>query len=149
MRLLIQCVKEAQVVVEGALIGKIGKGILVFLGIHKDDTRQDCLYLKEKILALRIFKDKEEKMNLSLQEIGGEILIVSQFTLYADCTKGRRPSFTEAAPPKVAKDLYDYFIDEMKKAFPNLQTGLFGAHMEVKLVNDGPLTFLLETSKAN
>lgn len=145
MRLLVQHVKEAQVQVDGAVIGKIGKGLLAFIGVQHHDTLEDCLWLKEKLLNLRIFKDKDDKMNLSLLDVGGELLIVSQFTLYADCNKGRRPTFIHAAPPLIAEQFYERFIEETKKQVKTVQTGQFGAHMEVGLINDGPLTFMLES----
>ncbi|HSX03371.1 MAG TPA: D-aminoacyl-tRNA deacylase [Rhabdochlamydiaceae bacterium] len=147
MRILIQHVKEAQVKVDGAVVGKIGKGLLVFLGIHKDDTKEDCHWLKEKLIHLRIFIDANEKMNLSVQDVGGQLLIVSQFTLYAECAKGRRPSFDHSARPELAKQLYEHFIEELKKAVKAVQTGQFGAYMEVHLINDGPLTFLIDSKE--
>jgi D-aminoacyl-tRNA deacylase len=145
MRLLIQHVKEASVQVDGAIIGKIGKGLLVFLAVHTDDTIDDCLWLKDKLLHLRIFVDENDKMNLSIQDVVGELLIVSQFTLYADCMKGRRPSFVQSARPEAAKELYERFIEEMRGTVKTVQTGQFGAYMQVHLINDGPLTFLLDS----
>ena len=145
MRILIQEVKEAKVVVDDAIVSAIGKGLLVFLGVHKEDTFDDCLWLKEKLVNLRIFKDTNEKMNLSIQEVAGELLIVSQFTLYGDCIKGRRPSFDQSAKPEFAKELYERFISEVKTSIQNVQTGQFGAYMQVHLINDGPLTFWIDS----
>ena len=145
MRLLIQHVVEASVKVDGTVVGKIGKGLLVFLGVHKDDTVDDCLWLKEKLIHLRIFVDAHEKMNLSIQDVAGELLIVSQFTLYADCSQSRRPSFDQSARAELAKGLYDRFVEELKKSIKIVQTGQFGAHMQVHLINDGPLTFLVDS----
>jgi len=145
MRLLIQHVAEAEVQVDHLTVGKIGKGLLVFVGIHSEDTQEDCLWLKDKLINLRIFVDAHEKMNLSIQDIGGELLIVSQFTLYADCAKGRRPSFIQAAPPAVAEPLYNHFVDLLKGSVQIVQTGRFGAHMQVRLMNDGPLTFWIDS----
>ncbi len=145
MRLLIQHVKQAEVKVDGATVGKIAHGLLVFLGVHKEDTAEDCLWLKDKLLSLRIFIDQNDKMNLSIQDVKGELLIVSQFTLYADCIKGRRPSFDQSARPELARELYERFILEVSKEIRNVQTGRFGAHMEVSLTNDGPLTFSIDS----
>ncbi|MES2122518.1 MAG: D-aminoacyl-tRNA deacylase [Chlamydiota bacterium] len=145
MRLLIQHVKEAEVKIDGATVGKIGHGLLVFLGVHKEDTVEDCLWLKDKLLSLRIFMDQNAKMNLSVQDVKGELLIVSQFTLYADCVKGRRPSFDQSARPELARELYEHFIAEVSKEIQTVQTGQFGAHMEVRLINDGPLTFSIDS----
>ncbi len=145
MRLLVQHVKEAEVRVGSEVIGKIGKGLLVFLGVHQEDTLDDCLWLKDKLIHLRIFMDGHEKMNLSIQDVAGELLIVSQFTLYADCIKGRRPSFDQAAPSEIAQKLYDRFIEEVKQNIKTVQTGRFGAQMQVHLINDGPLTFLIDS----
>lgn len=147
MRLLIQHVTEAEVRVDDAPVGKIGKGLLIFLGVHKEDTVEDCLWLKDKLINLRIFVDANEKMNLSIQDVNGELLIVSQFTLYADCIKGRRPSFDQSARPELAKELYERFIAEAKASIQIVQTGQFGAHMQVRLINDGPLTFLIDSKQ--
>ena len=144
MRILLQRVKQADVQVEGVSIGKIGKGLLVFLGIHKEDTILLLDSLISKMTHLRIFSDKEGKMNRSLLDVQGDILVVSQFTLYGDCNQGRRPAFSLAADPVFAKNLYEEFILRLK-AYPlKVESGLFGAHMEVSLVNEGPVTFLLE-----
>ncbi len=147
MRLLIQHVSQAQVTVDHTIVGKIDKGLLVFLGVHKEDTVEDCLWLKDKLIHLRIFVDEQGKMNRSLQDVQGELLIVSQFTLYGDCNKGRRPSFDQSAKPELAKELYERFIMETKAQIHIVETGLFGAHMHVQLVNDGPLTFLIDSKQ--
>lgn len=143
MRLVLQRVKEALVAVDGKIIGRIGKGILVLLGIRKDDTADKIVPLVDKLIHLRIFDDEQGKMNLSVQDIGGEILIVSQFTLYGDCSKGRRPEYLDAAPASFAKPLYDQFVEEVRKQLSKVETGSFGSHMEVSLINDGPVTFIL------
>lgn len=148
MRAVIQRVKSAQVLVDGRLSGKIGKGLLVFVGVAKGDGENDLSYLTSKIPDLRIFEDQAEKFNLSLKEIGGEILVVSQFTLYGDCRKGRRPSFTEAEDPALARDLYERFVDRLRARDITVQTGEFQARMEVHLVNDGPVTLLLDSKRA-
>lgn len=147
MRLLIQHVQEAWVTVEEAVVGRIKKGLLVFLGVHREDTVEDCLWVKEKLIHQRIFLDADEKMNLSIQDVQGELLVVSQFTLYADCHKGRRPSFDQSARSELAKELYERFIQEVRLSVKTVQTGQFGAHMQVHLVNDGPLTFLIDSKK--
>jgi D-tyrosyl-tRNA(Tyr) deacylase len=144
MRLLIQRVLRAQVTVAGQVVGKIGAGALVFVGIHKNDTQEKANWLANKLVHLRFFADSAGKMNLSLLETNGSLLIVSQFTLYGNCSEGRRPDFFDSAPPDVAKPLYDHFINEVKKSIPALQTGTFGAMMDVDLTNDGPITLLLE-----
>ena len=145
MRLLIQRVKQAQVDVEGKAIGSIGAGALVFLGITHTDAPAQSSYLASKLLNLRMFHDAEQKMNLSLLDTRGSILIVSQFTLYADCSEGRRPSFTPAAPPSLAEPLYNHFIAEVRKSNLPVATGSFGANMQVSLLNDGPVTFLIDS----
>jgi D-tyrosyl-tRNA(Tyr) deacylase len=147
MRAVIQRVKSAEVWVDGRLTGKIGKGLLIFIGVAKGDGEDDLDYLASKIPNLRIFEDESEKFNLSLKEIGGELLVVSQFTLYGDLRKGRRPSFTEAEEPSIAKALYERFISELKSQGIPIQTGEFQAKMEVHLVNDGPVTLLLDSKK--
>lgn len=147
MRIVIQRVKSASVTVDNEIIGKIGKGILVLLGISVDDSEKDALYLLEKTLNLRIFEDYEDKMNLSLLDISGELLVVSQFTLYGDSRKGRRPSFIEAAPPEKANALYEYFVSEAKQKLLRVETGKFQAMMDVALINDGPVTILLDSNK--
>ena len=147
MRAVIQRVKSAEVWVDGRLTGKIGKGLLIFIGVAKGDGEDDLDYLASKIPNLRIFEDESEKFNLSLKEIGGELLVVSQFTLYGNLRKGRRPSFTEAEEPSIAKALYERFISELKSQGIPIQTGEFQAKMEVHLVNDGPVTLLLDSKK--
>ena len=144
MRLLIQRVKFASVEVEGRIIGEIERGLLVFLGIKETDDGSEIAWLANKLVGLRIFEDEADKMNLSVQEIGGEILLVSQFTLYADCSNGRRPGFTEAARPEKAEAMYEKFIIELEKLGMPPQTGKFQAKMQVRLENDGPVTMLLE-----
>jgi len=147
MKIIIQRVREAKVSVDGRVIGEIGKGMVVFLGIGKNDTTEDAQYLAEKILNLRIFDDENQKMNLSLSGIKGEIMIISEFTLYGDCLKGRRPDFVEAAPPDYAQELYGSFIELMKKSNLKIITGEFRAYMIVEIHNDGPATFILESKK--
>jgi D-tyrosyl-tRNA(Tyr) deacylase len=148
MRILLQRVKSARVEVEGSAPSAIGAGLLLFLGIGKGDSEREAEVLVEKIFRLRIFSDEEGKMNKSVVDIGGEILLVSQFTLYADCKKGNRPSFTDAAPPEEAHRLYEYMIRTLGKSTVEVKTGTFGAHMQVTLVNDGPVTILLDTEEA-
>jgi D-tyrosyl-tRNA(Tyr) deacylase len=142
---VIQRVKSAEVYVDGRLSGKIGNGLLVFVGVGRGDGENDVSYLTSKLPELRIFEDASGKFNLSLKERGGEILVVSQFTLYGDCRKGRRPSFTEAEEPAAAKNLYSRFIDKLRDQGIPVQTGEFQAKMEVHLVNDGPVTLLLDS----
>ena len=144
MRLCIQRVKKAEVVIDGEVFSSISQGLLAFLGIHKDDTKEMIPFLADKLAHLRMFPDQQEKMNLSLIDTQNEALIVSQFTLYGDLMTGRRPSFTESAAFKTAQPLYDFFVNELKSRVPSVKTGLFGAKMEVLLINDGPITFLLE-----
>ena len=147
MRAVIQRVKSAQVCVDGRVSGKIGKGLLVLLGVGKGDGAGDLSFLASKIPDLRIFEDDSGKFNLSLREIGGEILVVSQFTLFGDCRKGRRPSFTEAEEPSAARHLYEQFILRLKEQAVPVQTGEFQAKMEVHLINDGPVTLLLDSKQ--
>lgn len=144
MRLLVQRVKNAKVVVDKETVGEIGKGFLVLCGITHSDTEKEADYLANKLCNLRVFEDENEKMNLSIKDIEGELLIVSQFTLYADCASGNRPSFTNAAKPEQANPLYEYFMQKCKKQNINVQKGIFGAHMEISLLNDGPVTIMLE-----
>ena len=145
MRALLQRVTRASVVVEGSVVGEIGAGLLILLGVAKPDTIADATFLVEKILNLRVFQDADGKMNRSLFDTGGSLLVVSQFTLYGDCRKGRRPSFTQAAQPEVAQQLYEAFLAAVARHGVPVAHGTFGAHMAVSLVNDGPVTLLLES----
>lgn len=147
MRACVQRVSRASVEVEGAVVGEIGRGLLVLLGVARQDTEGDAQQLADKISQLRIFPDAEGKMNRSLQEIGGQMLVVSQFTLLGDCRKGRRPSFVDAAPPEVGQQLYEAFVAAVAARGIDVATGRFGAHMDVALVNDGPVTLLLDSRK--
>lgn len=147
MRAVVQRVSSASVCVEGEVIGQIETGFLVLLGITTDDTQEDVVYLAGKICGLRVFEDADGKMNCSIQEAGGSLLVVSQFTLYGDCRKGRRPSFIEAARPEVAEPLYRSFLAELRGAGIAVETGRFQAQMAVSLVNDGPITLLLDSRK--
>lgn len=145
MRLLLQRVTNARVSVSEDTVGAIGKGVVAFLGVARTDTAKDADYLLDKLLGLRIFPDPEGKMNRNVAESGGELLLVSQFTLYADCRRGRRPSFDLAAPPDQAKELYTYFLEAARKRHPRVEAGVFQASMQVELINDGPVTILLES----
>ena len=145
MKFVIQRVKQASVKVEGSVIGEIEKGYLVLIGVSDKDTEAVADKMIKKMIGLRIFEDAEGKTNLSLADVGGSLLLVSQFTLYANCKKGNRPSFIEAGAPDKANQLYEYIIEESKKSVSVVQTGRFGAEMEVSLINDGPFTILLET----
>lgn len=147
MRAVVQRVSRAKVTVDGEVTGEIGSGLLVLLGVSVRDTEKDAAYLVDKVLNLRIFEDAEEKMNLSLLDVAGGLLVVSQFTLYGDVTRGRRPSFIDAAPPERANHLYEVFVAEAGKQVANVQTGRFQAMMDVELVNDGPVTILLDSEK--
>ena len=147
MRFVIQVVKEASVKVEGETIGQIGKGYLVLIGVSDSDTEAVADKMIRKMTGLRIFADENGKTNLSLADVGGSLLLVSQFTLYANCKKGNRHSFIEAGAPDKAEALYEYIIRECRKTVPDVQTGKFGAEMEVSLVNDGPFTILLDSEK--
>jgi len=147
MRALLQRVTQASVVVEGSVVGEIGAGLLILLGVARPDTAADAEYLADKVLNLRIFSDAEGKMNRSLLDIGGSLLVVSQFTLYGDCRKGRRPGFDAAAPPDQARALYESFVEIARRSGLRVEAGVFQAHMEVTLVNDGPVTLMLETSE--
>lgn len=144
MKALIQRVKNASVTINGELYSSIGFGMLVFLGVVKGDEKFNAEKLADKLANLRIFEDESGKMNLSLLDVKGEMLIVSQFTLCADCKKGTRPSFDNSAPPNIAKSLYEYFIEQITQKGISNKTGEFGAMMEVKLINDGPVTFMVE-----
>lgn len=145
MRVVLQRVREASVTVDGREIARIGPGLLVLLGIRDGDTGKDVRYLADKVSGLRIFEDEEGKMNRSIQDISGEMMVVSQFTLYAECRKGRRPSFTDAAAPQTAEQLYRNFIDLLKGKGIHVGEGKFQARMAVSLVNDGPVTIIIES----
>ncbi len=147
MRFIIQRVTHAEVCVHQKTIGKIEKGFLVFIGIRQEDNQEIADKLIRKLINLRIFEDEHGKTNLSLQDVSGELLLISQFTLYADCKKGNRPSFTRAGDPVLANALYEYIIAECRKQIPNVQTGSFGADMKISLLNDGPFTIFLDSEE--
>lgn len=147
MRAVLQRVTRASVTVDGAVTGKIGRGFLVLLGVGPEDTAEQALWLAQKIAGLRVFSDENDKMNLALADVGGAVLCVSQFTLYADCRRGKRPNFTKAAPPQLANELYERFVDFLRGLGIETQTGDFGADMQVELLNDGPVTILLDTDE--
>ena len=147
MRAVIQRVSRASVTIDGRTTGSIGRGFLVLLGVGKLDTAADAEYLAEKTAGLRVFHDANGKMNCSLAEAGGAVLVVSQFTLYGDCRKGRRPSFDEAAPPELANALYEHYVRSLREHGLTVETGVFQAMMQVELVNDGPVTLLLDSRK--
>ena len=147
MKLVVQRVKNAQVEVEGKLVGKIEQGFLVLLGVTHSDTKDQANYLVKKLCKLRVFTDENDKMNLGLKDINGELLIVSQFTLYADCRHGNRPSFIGAGTPDQANALYEYFLSQCRKEIPVVEQGIFGAHMMVSLINDGPFTIVLDSDE--
>lgn len=144
MKIVLQRVKKAKVTVDGTIAGAINRGILILLGVQKDDSEEQADFLVGKCIELRIFPDEDYKMNRSLKDVGGEALVVSQFTLYGDCKKGRRPSYTNAAPPEKGERLYEYFVEKMKEQGVRVETGVFGAMMDVDLINDGPVTIILE-----
>lgn len=144
MRLVIQRVTYASVTVENEVVGKIGKGFLVLLGVGPEDTKNEADFLVQKLIKLRIFEDENGKMNLSLKDVNGELLIVSQFTLYADCSGGNRPSFVNAAKPEKANELYEYFIRKCEEQDIKVEHGIFGADMQVELLNDGPVTIIID-----
>jgi D-tyrosyl-tRNA(Tyr) deacylase len=148
MRAVVQRVTRASVTIAGEVVGEIGDGLVVLLGVARDDTQPDADYLAEKIAALRIFEDDAGKMNLSVRDTGGGVLIVSQFTLYGDVRRGLRPSWSDAAAPEVAEPLYDYFVEKMGACEVPVATGSFRSMMKVELVNDGPVTILLDSRKA-
>jgi D-aminoacyl-tRNA deacylase len=145
MKAVVQRVSRASVTVDGAVTGAIQRGLLVLLGVATSDTEQSADYLVDKIAGLRIFPDENGKMNRSLADAGGALLVVSQFTLYGDCRKGRRPSFDAAAPPELARNLYEYFVTRARSLQIPVETGVFQAHMDVELINDGPVTLILES----
>ena len=145
MKIVVQRVKNAKVDVEGKTVGKIDTGFLVLLGVTHEDTEEQADYLAKKLCNLRVFTDENDKMNLSLKDVNGKLLIVSQFTLYADCTSGNRPSFTNAAKPDKAEKLYEYFCNQCKEKYNiEVEKGIFGADMKVSLINDGPVTIIIE-----
>ncbi|MBE5851692.1 MAG: D-tyrosyl-tRNA(Tyr) deacylase [Lachnospiraceae bacterium] len=145
MRLVIQVAKDAKVTVENKIIGQIPYGFVVLIGVENADTKEIADKMLKKMLGLRIFPDENGKTNLNLEQVNGELLLISQFTLYADCRKGNRPSFTNAGSPDYAKEMYEYMIDKCKETNINVQTGEFGAHMEVSFTNDGPFTIILDS----
>jgi len=148
MRAVVQRVKSSKVTVDSKMVGQISKGLLVLIGVGKNDGLEDIKWMSEKIVNLRIFEDENGKMNLSLLDTKGELLLVSQFTLFGDCRRGRRPSFTEAAEPSFAREIFEKFVEYIKHAYPiKVETGVFQEHMEVELVNDGPVTLLLDSKK--
>ena len=148
MRAVLTRVNSASVAIDGEVVGKIGKGFLILLGVGPDDTGKECRYLAEKALGLRIFTDENDKMNLGLDAVGGEVLVVSQFTLYGDTKKGYRPSFIKAAKPPLSVDAYELFLAEMnKQGLKDVQHGEFGADMQVSLVNEGPCTIIIDTDE--
>ena len=147
MRAVLTRVRSASVTIDGEVVGKIGRGFLILLGVGPEDTEKECRYLAEKALGLRIFTDEEDKMNLGLDAVGGEVLVVSQFTLYGNCRKGRRPSFAEAAGPELGEKLYEKFLDICEELGYPPQHGRFGASMQVESINDGPVTLILDTDQ--
>jgi D-tyrosyl-tRNA(Tyr) deacylase len=147
MRAVVQRVLEAEVRAAGEVLGRIGRGGLVFLGVGREDGPEDARHLADKVVNLRFFHDSNDKMNLSLLDVQGEVLVVSQFTLWGDCRKGRRPSFADAAPPELARSLYDAFVEALRRTPLEVATGRFQENMEVRLVNDGPVTLLLDSRK--
>jgi len=147
MKTVLQRVNHALVKVDGNITGEIDKGILVLLGVSDDDTDADLKWLADKIIGLRIFEDENEKMNLSLQDIGGDLLIVSQFTLFGKCKKGRRPDFTSAGKPDFAENMYNKFVDYCKSQVKIVSTGIFGADMKVSIENDGPVTIIIDSKE--
>ena len=147
MRAVLTRVRSASVTIDGQTVGKIGRGFLILLGVDPEDTPEHCRYLAEKCLGLRVFEDENGKMNVGLEQIGGEVLVVSQFTLYGNCRKGRRPSFTEAAPPALGNQLYEQFLADCAALGYPPEHGQFGADMQVESVNDGPVTLILDTAQ--
>lgn len=147
MRAVVQRVTRASVTIDGQVVGEIENGLVVLLGIARDDTKQDADYLAPKIVALRIFDDSDGRMNVSVKDINGGLLIISQFTLYGDVRRGLRPSWSDAASPEIAEPLYDYFVESSRKLIDRVETGSFRAMMQVELVNDGPVTLLLDSRR--
>ena len=147
MRAVVQRVAEASVAVDGKMIGTIGRGLLVFVSVEAGDEEKDAAQLADKVAGLRCFQDEAGKFNLSVQDVSGAVLVISQFTLHGDCRKGRRPSFTQAAPPDLAIPLYESFVRHVRARALSVETGEFGAHMDVRLLNDGPVTLLIDTRK--
>ena len=147
MRAVVQRVTSAEVKVDGMITGKINKGLVAYIGVGRDDSLSDVAYMVEKVSGLRIFEDNAEKMNLSVKDTGGSILAVSQFTLYGDVRKGKRPSFTESAEPDKGNDYYSLFVNKLRDLGIHVETGIFGAHMEVDYINNGPVTILLDSKK--
>lgn len=145
MKIVLQRVKKAKVLIDNKVNGEIEKGYVLLLGVGKNDTEEIAMHMIEKVKKLRLFEDQNGKTNLSLEQVNGKVLVVSQFTLYADCRKGTRPSFADAAPPEMAENLYNYFLYQCKNVFGNVQHGEFGADMQIELVNDGPFTIYLES----
>ena len=145
MRFVIQRVSSASVTIDGKVSGEIGKGFVVLIGIGEDDTKEIADKLLHKLLNMRIFEDENGKTNLALKDVSGELLMISQFTLYANCKKGNRPSFIKAGNPELANNLYEYIIAKCKEEIPDVQTGIFGADMKISLINDGPFTILLDS----
>jgi len=144
MKLVLQRVKKASVSIDGSVTGNISQGLLILIGVHEQDTTETADFLVKKCSELRIFSDQNDKMNLSVKDIDGEALVVSQFTLLADCSKGRRPNFTSAANPEKGNQLYTYFVNRLREQIRRVETGVFGANMQVELINDGPVTLILE-----
>ncbi len=149
MKFVIQRVTKASVTIDGKISGKINNGFMVLIGVCEDDTKETADKLVKKLIGLRIFADAEGKTNLSIKDVGGELLLVSQFTLYADCKKGNRPSFIKAGSPEHAEKIYDYIVEQCKKEIEVVETGEFGADMKVELINDGPFTVILDSSELN
>ena len=147
MKFVIQRVTEASVTINGQVTGSIGRGFMVLIGVGKEDTREEADRLIKKMIGLRIFADENGKTNLSLKDVGGSLLLVSQFTLYANCSKGNRPSFVDAGDPRQAEELYDYIVSRCRQQVPDVQTGEFGEEMQVRLCNDGPFTIMLDSDE--
>jgi D-tyrosyl-tRNA(Tyr) deacylase len=147
MRAVVQRVRQASVKVNGTVTGSIRQGLLVFLGVGKEDTDKDINFIADKVVNLRVFEDADNKMNLSVKDIGGAILLISQFTLYGNCRKGRRPDFTEAGLPELAKPLYEQTLLAIKEKSVPVETGIFAAHMDIESINDGPVTLILDSQK--